>query len=301
MSHQLPANLAIDWVSPLVLWGFMGMLGWLSFQQPTKSLRLKVLGKKRRMSWAMAGVYVVLYGTVMAWVFHAWYAGESATPFHWIDDWEEWQQLDKMGHAFSTFHLARLVHRYLWEEGFESRWSATMGSITAWLLISPIELLDGFMATYGASWGDLLANSLGCLLFWVQIVYWQRLVFMPKFSFWLSPYGNLRPNVLGHGPLNQFFKDYNGQTYYYTVPLKQLVPWPFIPEWLGVSIGFGGDAMIYGRPSHALAHGVGPGSRQVYLALSIVPEGLLGSDHKPWQRWVTFWLDFWQIGFAYEV
>jgi hypothetical protein len=86
------------------------------------------------------------------------------------------------------------------------------------LLLTAVEVLDGFSSEWGASSGDIIANASGTA-FVSQELLWKEQRITPKFSFHTTQYAQYRPNVLGSSLAEQMLKDYNGQTYWLSVNL----------------------------------------------------------------------------------
>lgn len=193
------------------------------------------------------GTGAVAYGGLYAWLGTVWYAQQPRGSWRWFDDGAEWQQLDKMGHAYWAYQESRLMMDLLHWSGVKRTPRILLGGLTGFLLQSPVEILDGYVPTYGASGWDLLANASGSAIAITNELVWgeQRLQF--KFSFFPSTYARQRPEILGSG-VEEVIKDYNGQTYWVSAPIK-----PFfrhgenkLPPWLCVSVGYSGNGMLGG-------------------------------------------------------
>lgn len=199
---------------------------------------------------------------MLALLGQAWYAPQWISDFHFFDDWPEWQQLDKLAHLFWTFQVCVVATRLMmWATGDESR-SARLGALTGFLLVSGIEIFDGFSVAYGASVYDVLANGAGALLFLGQRLVWKKLWLIPKFSFHPTSFAPLRPELLGNGLFEEILKDYNGQTFWYSIRV------PVFPRWLTLAVGVGAEGMIYGREPENLAAGLDP-HRRYFLSVDV--------------------------------
>jgi hypothetical protein len=132
------------------------------------------------------------------------------------------------------------------------------------LFVSGIEVFDGFSIAYGASVYDVLANGLGAGAFALQHHLWKRVLVWPKFSFHSTSFAPLRPEVLGNGFLEEVLKDYNGQTFWYSLRL----PWLPLPRWLTLAAGVGAQGMIFGRLTENEAVHLHP-ERRYFLSLDI--------------------------------
>lgn len=208
-------------------------------------------------------------------LYWAWYSQSKQTGFHFFDDSAQWLQMDKYGHFFTAFHLSWAVYSWMVWAGTASRKAAWQGAGIGFLLMLPIEILDGFSASYGFSWSDVAANGLGAALFGVQIWLMGRVKLLPKFSFHPTGFASQRPNVLGNGWSQEWLKDYNGQTYWLSIPLSVICRtkhW-FISG-ICLSVGLGAEQMIYARNPENWAIGLTP-YRQFYIGidfdLSVIP------------------------------
>lgn len=210
-----------------------------------------------------------LYGATLLGLNHLWYANEPQSSFHFFNDNNEWLQVDKMGHTATAFHISRAgVEVFEWA-GLPRKKAILWGGLSGMIFQTPIEILDGFSSAYGASWGDLIANTIGSGLAMGQLYLWNEFRIVPKFSFSRSPYAQQRPNVLGNNVLEETLKDYNGQTYWlsgniYSFLRKEST----FPTWLNVALGYGGEQLVFAEPHDNEAIGLTP-YRQVYLSLDI--------------------------------
>lgn len=185
------------------------------------------------------GVYLLL----MLALSYAWYSQQWGGAFHFFNDAAEWKQMDKFAHFFWAFQVSAIATRLLTWAQLTSKKAAITGSIMGFLFVSLIEIPDGFSESYGASLFDVLANTLGCAAFLAQRVIWKKINIWPKFSFHLTSFAPLRPAMLGDGVLEEILKDYNGQTFWYSVDVK-MIP---LPRWLTLAVGVGAEGMVYGR------------------------------------------------------
>ena len=179
-----------------------------------------------------------------------WYSNENQSSFHLFNDSKNWMQMDKMGHAFTVYHLTRGLNEiYTWT-GLSQKKSLWTAAGISMGYLSAIEILDGFSETWGFSLSDMAFNTLGMGLYLFQEHYFQRQIFKPKFSFHQTRFAEQRPDVLGNNFVESLLKDYNGQTYWLSFSPFQLgvQQWP---NWLMLSFGHSirgrlkGDAPIY--------------------------------------------------------
>lgn len=193
-----------------------------------------------------------------------WYADQPSQPFHFFDDSQEWKQMDKFGHFYSSYHLSNFLYHTLQNTGLEQRKSNLWGSLAGFLLISQIEIFDGFSAGYGASLSDISFNATGALLAFSQNHFLEKSFIYPKYSFHRTSLAPLRPELLGNGWQEEWVKDYNGQTIWLSFDMHQLVKG--VPKWLNLAIGHGAHNMISADNKSSLALGYDP-YRQYYLSL----------------------------------
>jgi hypothetical protein len=175
-----------------------------------------------------------------------WYAAAPRQAAHWFDDSRDWQQMDKAGHAFSTYQMSRIAHQLLLWAGVAPEKAHRYAALLGFAALSPIELLDSMAITHGASAYDLVANATGAAFFSVQEQAAGKQLIHPKFWFAPSPYAILRPDKLGNNLGEQLIKDYNGQSYWLSFPL------PFLLtdyQWVRISVGYGATGMVYGNPN----------------------------------------------------
>lgn len=184
----------------------------------------------------------VLYGLSVLW-----YTQTSQMGFHWFNDNDSWLQVDKFGHFFTTFQEARLM-MLMWQwTGMGRRKAAIAGMVGGILYQTPIELFDGFQDAYGASWGDLMANTLGAIACYVQARFLGDFLVLSKFSISSHALAAVRPGMFGDNFFQQILKDYNGQTYWFSFQANRLHPkLNSLPSWLCLSVGYGADGMIGG-------------------------------------------------------
>ncbi|MDZ7614583.1 MAG: hypothetical protein U5K51_13455 [Flavobacteriaceae bacterium] len=64
-----------------------------------------------------------------------------------------------------------------------------------------------------------------------------------KFSYNATAYPEIYPDKLGSNSLEQVFKDYNGQTYWFSVNLWSFFKESKIPRWLNISLGYGAEGL----------------------------------------------------------
>ncbi|TAF66936.1 MAG: DUF2279 domain-containing protein [Cytophagales bacterium] len=206
------------------------------------------------------------YTAAMSGLSLAWYADNWRGEFHFFDDSQEWLQIDKIGHAYTTFHLTQAFAKALrWanippkKANLHALWISTAA-------MTSIEILDGFSERYGASWSDWGANAGGAFLYWGQMALWNEVRLVPKFSFFPTPFAEQRPELLGKNISQQWLKDYNGQTYWLSVDIDKFLPEKKFPRWLNVAVGYSAEQMIFAQYKQNTAVGLQP-TRYYHLSL----------------------------------
>ena len=230
--------------------------------------------------WLFLTLAATTYIGGMTFLYQSWYKNENQTSFHFFNDNKQWNQLDKFGHAYTSYQLGKASYHSLKKLNYSEKtalWSSTAGF---WLML-PIEVFDGFSPTYGASYGDLIANGTGSLLFLTQQIAFKEQRIQFKFSFFPTSYSGLRPNTLGENLPTKIIKDYNGQTYWFSSSpalwfnegtnqnsnIKNNTKISF-PKWLAFSVGYGANTMVYGNENQNNENGY-YSSRTFYLSLDI--------------------------------
>lgn len=212
---------------------------------------------KGRVRW-VTGTQVLLGGGSLIGLNQLWYADYPREPFHFFDDNEEWMQMDKVGHALTSYSLARLsAGAYRWA-GVPARRARWYGVLTPMLYLSGIEMLDGFSSGWGFSWGDCVANASGGALFLAQDAFWGEQRVQMKFGFRKSEFAQYRPNLLGSTWTEQLLKDYNGQTYWLSVNVASFLRADTrFPRWLNAAVGYGAGGMTGGSSNPVLCNAQG--------------------------------------------
>jgi hypothetical protein len=199
-----------------------------------------------------------------------WYADYPKSNFHFINDNAQWQQMDKLGHVYSSYHIGRFGSELLQWSGATKKRQLVYGATLGLSFLTVVEVFDGFSSEWGASTGDIIANITGTGLYISQDLLWNEQRITPKFSFHQTKYAALRPNTLGKSFNEQLLKDYNGQTYWLSVNINSFAKTNHIPNWLNIAIGYGGEGMVYGNKSEAILNQFNQTEiRNLYLSLDV--------------------------------
>lgn len=204
-----------------------------------------------------------------------WYADYERSKFHTINDNDAWLQMDKFGHAFTSYQLGKHGAQLLNWSGVRKKDQLIYGATLGFTFLTAVEILDGYSEEWGFSWGDVIANAAGSGLYIGQELLWNEQRIALKYSFHQTKYAELQPEKLGESLLEQALKDYNGQTYWLSFNLQSFFKESKIPKWLNVALGYGAEGMLYSSenidnqlvmPDKAY--------RQYYLSLDINLNGI---------------------------
>jgi len=174
-----------------------------------------------------------------------WYTDYPKSDFHFINDNEEWLQMDKLGHLSSSYYTGVAgIKAYEWA-GFSRKKAIWYGGMTGSLFLTIIEILDGHSEEWGASSGDLIANTTGSLLAIGQALKWNEQRIQLKYSYSPTKFAANNPEQLGGNHLERALKDYNGQTYWMSFNLKSLmqIENENFPNWLSLALGYSATGM----------------------------------------------------------
>lgn len=204
--------------------------------------------KNKRVKWVLAG-NIIAYGGTMIALYDTWYKNYPQSNFHFFNDNKEWLQVDKVGHAWSAYSEAKgSTALWLWA-GLPRKKAIWIGGLSGLAYQSIIEVLDGFSAEWGFSWGDYVGNVVGSSMFVSQQLAWNEQRIQFKFSSHRKDYGtpelNARADELYGTDLPQrTLKDYNAQAYWLSANLKSFFKESRLPKWLNVAVGYGAEGMF---------------------------------------------------------
>jgi len=248
----------------LLISGTKGVL----YAQPNDSAKCRKISL-----WAG---YATVYVGSMTVLYQTWYKNYTQTSFHWFNDNDEWLQMDKAGHAFTSFQLSHASSSIMSWAGYSKKQSILWGTFSSWFVMNSIEIFDGFSSNWGASYGDILANTAGAAMFFGQAYFFNHKPFSLKYSFHFTDYPEVRPDELGKTKIEQILKDYNGQTYWLSVNINDLIS-SFRPRWLNLAIGYSVKGMISGHaedtPISILSQNY-IRQRQFYFSLDVSPSNI---------------------------
>ena len=204
------------------------------------------LFKKRKLALGISSI--ALTSGSLIYLNQAWYQEYNTSKFHEFNDNDEWFQLDKCGHTFTTYQTGQLMMNAMDWAGYSKKSQLITGGLSGFAYMSVIEVMDGYSDGWGFSWGDMGANALGSGLAIGQKALWNEQRIQLKFSFYQSSYAKYRTDLLGGSFGSQILKDYNGQIYWLSInPSTFMKKDTKFPKWLNVAFGYGANGMIGAR------------------------------------------------------
>ncbi len=219
--------------------------------QETDSLRL--FSNRRIISGITASI---IYPATMTALYKLWYKENMHSSFQFFNDSDEWLIQDKIGHSAASYTIGKVGYKTMKWCGYSDKKSVWIGGVSGFLFLTSIEIFDGFSKDYGFSLPDIAANSLGSGFFISQQLLWKEQRISIKFSFHETKYAQYRPNLLGMNHLERIIKDYNGQTYWWSVNIKSFLKRSScFPAWLNIACGYGAKGMTGAAENMAVYNG----------------------------------------------
>ncbi len=194
----------------------------------------------------VVGGEVALVSTSLIALSTAWYPKYDQTKFHFFNDNAGWKYMDKFGHMTTSYYLGKTsFEAYQWA-GVKNKKAIVYGGVFGLAGLTAVEILDGYSASWGFSWGDVIANTSGAALFIGQQFAWNEQRILLKWSYSKSGLAQYRPNQLGASWNERWLKDYNGQTYWFSVNINSFLKNKDskIPNWFNLALGYGANGMI---------------------------------------------------------
>lgn len=227
-----------------------------AWSQDTTNLQLSAKLDFKTRKRLVGGGTIAGYGGSFLFLSTAWYKDYPKSSFHFFDDNGEWQQVDKIGHAWTAYQTSRFTTNFWRWAGVSPNTSILLGTGSSLLYMLSIEYLDGRSAEWGWSWGDAGADIFGASLFAGQEWIWQEQRINLKFSSSLKKYKEPElqkraDDLFGSSFQGRLLKDYNAQSYWLSANLKDFFPQSNLPAWLNVSVGYGAGGMFGGYENTA--------------------------------------------------
>ena len=181
---------------------------------------------------------VILGGIYYRWK-TAWW-NDGTTNFHIDYNYTYIDNVDKVGHLYGGILFTECFGVGLRWAGLSEESSLLFGGVLSTLVYTGVELKDGFSPTWGFDPLDLGASVIGAFYPYVQ----KKIPFLQNFNFKWSYYpsnSTYYNNMNKENRNNQFFNDdYEGQTFWVTANLKNLIPQKinsFLPDFLNLALG----------------------------------------------------------------
>jgi hypothetical protein len=199
----------------------------------------------------VVGGSTALFAVAMVGLDRIWYEQYPRSKFHWFDDSQEWNQVDKCGHAFAPYFISVYTYNMLRWSGVKRVPAALSSGAIGFVFISSIEVLDGFSDKWGASGSDLAANFAGAALATIQFAFWDEQRIQLKYSLHLQDYprGQLRTranDLFGTSVGEKIIKDYNNINTWLCFNTSSFFKSQKHAKWLNIAIGYGAGNMYGG-------------------------------------------------------
>jgi hypothetical protein len=203
----------------------------------------------------IAGMHAAAYTGTLLILSQAWYKDYPKTSFHTFNDSKEWLQIDKVGHAWTAYTIAK-YSKAVWEwSGFSPNKAVMLGGLSSLGYQTILEALDAHSAEWGWSWADMAANTAGVSLFCLQEWGWQEQRLQFKFSSFPAHYtievDKRADDLFGESFQERLLKDYNSQTYWLSFNLKSFAKHSNLPSWLNIAVGYGAQGLYGGFENRA--------------------------------------------------
>jgi len=198
----------------------------------------------------IAGVHITGYAGTMFLLGQAWYKDYPRTSFQVFNDSKEWLQLDKAGHVWTAYNIAK-YSKGLWSwAGIPHSRAVWLGGISSIGYQTILEYLDAHSEEWGWSWADMGSNFIGSAMYVSQELAWKEQRFQLKFSSHRVSYQpgleQRADDLYGATLSERILKDYNGQTYWLSVNLISFNEKYTLPKWLNLAIGYGATGVFGG-------------------------------------------------------
>jgi Predicted periplasmic lipoprotein (DUF2279) len=213
--------------------------------------------------WPISALGAGTYTGAVLGLNQLWYANYPRSGFHFFNDWDEWQQMDKMGHAVASYQETRLGYQLMGWTGLSNRKAIWSGLAIGTVMQGTLEVLDGFSTEWGFSYYDIGFNAFGGVLATSEQLLWGEQRIMLKISMERQNYPSTTVTSLdgsssttlkergeflyGNSFPSTLLKDYNYVSYWLSFNIKDFTPKSKMPPWLGVAVGYGAQNLYSGR------------------------------------------------------
>ncbi len=213
-----------------------------------------------------------------------WYKTERSS-FHFHEgsrDIREYKQMDKISHFIDGYYFSHLASKIFRWGGLSVPRSVMWGSVTGFVWLMQIEVVDGFFKNWGFSYFDFIMNVAGCSYSAMQQLYPEQLQGI-RFK------ASYRPSVAYKNDWystvsKSWLDDYEGFTLWVSLNIHDLLPdtWQRkYPRWLapwGIS---------FGHSAQGIATDVFGGQRELFIGLDLDLNKIPVGNNK----FVKFWRD----------
>jgi len=196
--------------------------------------------------WIVGGTNVAIWGGSTILLNEIWYKDFPKSGFHTFNDAGNWQNMDKMGHAYAAYQFCAVEYSAWKWSGVKERSATWLAGGISWGYQMTVEVLDGFSEEWGFSWADVTANTAGSVLFVSQQLLWKEQRIRLKFGYKPSEFAALRPEILGATFPERLLKDYNAQSYWLTASPSLFFPKSNFPKWIQLAVGYSSDQLLKG-------------------------------------------------------
>ena len=187
----------------------------------------------------------LFYGGMLTGLATVWYEDNHFIGLHVKNDNAGWLQIDKYGHAYTTYLMGKLGMNAMRWTGSKRKKAIWWGGAYGFIFMTSIEVLDGHYAEWGFSPMDMVANAAGSMLLIGQELAFKKQILTYKFSYHHTELAEQRPGLLGETDLTRVVADYNGQTFWWSLNLRSVFKHQeFLPKWLNVAGGYGAYGML---------------------------------------------------------
>ncbi|WP_461102475.1 DUF2279 domain-containing protein [Spirosoma koreense] len=216
--------------------------------------------------WAIGATSLLTLGSTYGYLKHTWWNGKGV-PFHFDEgrDLTYASGLDKVAHLEGGIFTSEAYYSAFRWAGISERKAEWLALGSAVFVELGIELKDAYSPTYGFSWRDVAAGTLGG--FWPMVQH--RSGFLRdvqwKVSYWQQTPKYFKARGI---PVQRFsIDDYINQTYWFSFSPEHFggrVWQNRWPDWLQLSVGIGLEAETWSRNNDGLG-----GRHEWYIAPDI--------------------------------
>jgi hypothetical protein len=188
---------------------------------------------------AVCGASMAVLGGIYYRMKTAWW-NDGNSQFHFYYNYTYTDNVDKIGHLYGGVLFTECFGVGLRWAGFDESSSLLYGGIFSTLVYTGVELKDGYAREWGFDPLDLGFSVIGAFYPFAQ----NKIPFLQNFDFKYSYFPSnsaYYKNMNQESRNNQFFNDdYEGQTFWLTANIKNLLPRDIdsiFPDFLNIALG----------------------------------------------------------------